>query len=275
MIHPCWGLFLMKNWNIFNHWEFSKSFFFINVFIKVSRILKLYSGLMIPPLDVSHIVAVLGSCGPTWWHMQPVRGDPQPFHFHLVVQFQTIVFIMTTWLLRSPLQAASATHPHSIKSIISSFYWKKCSWHINLSIILLLLMFLLDLFIQYEWFWLCGHLLTLWCCSFLYTIKKSIFRTAIWDSNRPQPLPSITLKHFIHVSYELLQLAAIMTFVQLQQAALCLCSRNPRRCQLCGWGDGSLFVLLLPSVMCGTWTSAANWSIGSTTGFHNHGEGPL
>ena len=115
-------------------------------------------------------------------------------------------------------------------------------------------MFLLDLFIQYEWFWLCGHLLTLWCCSFSYTIKKSIFRTAIWDSNRPQPLPSITLKHFIHVSYELLQLAAIMTFVQLQQAALCLCSRNPRRCQLCGWGDGSLFVLLLPSVMCGTRT---------------------
>ena len=87
---------------------------------------------------------------------------------------------------------------------------------------------------------------------FLYTIKKRIFRTAIWDSNRPQPLPSITLKYFIHVSYELLQLAAIMTFVQLQQAAaLCLCSRNPRRCQLRGRGDGSLFVLLLPSVMCG------------------------
>ena len=87
-VAPSWGLFLMKNWNIFNHWEFSKSFFFINVFIKVSRILKLYSGLMIPSLvlDVSHIVAVLGSCGPTWWHMQPVRGDPQPFHFHLEFQ---------------------------------------------------------------------------------------------------------------------------------------------------------------------------------------------
>ena len=82
-VAPSWGLFLMKNWNIFNHWEFSKSFFFINVFVKVSRILKLYSRLMIPSLvlDVSHIVTVLGSCGPTWWHMQPVRGDPQPLSF--------------------------------------------------------------------------------------------------------------------------------------------------------------------------------------------------
>ena len=85
-VDPSWGLFLMKNWNIFNHWEFSKSFFFINVFVKVSRILKLYSRLMIPSLvlDVSHIVAVLGSCGPTWWHMQPVRGDPQPLFFSVI-----------------------------------------------------------------------------------------------------------------------------------------------------------------------------------------------
>ena len=50
-----------------------------------------------------------------------------------------------------------------------------------------------------------------------------MFRTAIWDSNRPQPLPSITLKHFIHVSYELLQLAAIMTFVQLHLQQPCVC----------------------------------------------------
>ena len=44
-----------------------------------------------------------------------------------------------------------------------------------------------------------------------------------WDSNRPQPLPSITLKYFIHVSYELLQLAAIMTFVHSSRQQPCVC----------------------------------------------------
>ena len=143
---------------------------------------------------------------------------------------------------------ATATHPSSIKSI--AFIEK------NVLDTLIFPSFCSSCF--------CSDLFTLWVILtmwtltdsvmlwFLYTIKKRIFRTAIWDSNRPQPLPSITLKYFIHVSYELLQLAAIMTFVQLQQAAaLCLCSPNPRRCQLCGRGDGSLFVLLLPSVMCG------------------------
>ena len=144
---------------------------------------------------------------------------------------------------------ATATHPSSIKSI--AFIEKKCTWHINLSIILLIMFLFGFIHIMSDSDYVDTH----WLCDaawFLYTIKKRIFCTAIWDSNRPQPLPSITLKYFIHVSYELLQLAAIMTFVQLQQAAaLCLCSPNPRRCQLRGWGDGSLFVLLLPSVMCG------------------------
>ena len=121
---------------------------------------------------------------------------------------------------------ATATHPSSVKSI--AFIEK------NVLDTLIFPSFCSSCF--------CSDLFTLWVILimwtltdsvmlwFLYTIKKRIFRTAIWDSNRPQPLPSITLKYFIHVSYELLQLAAIMTFVQVQQAAaLCLCSRNPRR----------------------------------------------